>query len=49
MATNRAVSAALHPPQLGGTHFAAAAPNSDPSPLSQPKKASTPPNSQIEI
>jgi len=42
MATNRAVSAALHTPQLGGAQTAAGAPNSDPSPLSQPKTASTP-------
>jgi len=41
MATNRAVSAALHTPQLGGAHAAVGAPNSDPSPLSQAKKAST--------
>ena len=48
MATNRAVSAVFHTPQLGG-HAATGAQYSDPSPLSHPKKASTPPTSQIEI
>jgi len=43
MATNRAVSAALHTPQLGG-HAATGTQNLDPSPLSHPKKASIPPN-----
>ena len=50
MATNRAVSAARHTLQLGGLHcHSTGAQNSDPSPLSHPKKASAPPNSQIKI
>ena len=41
MSVVRAVSAALHTPQLGG-HTVTGAQNSLPSPLSSPKKASTP-------
>jgi len=38
----RAVSAALHTPQLWGAHAVTGAQNSVPLPLSPPKKASTP-------
>ena len=43
---NRAVSAALHTPKLGGPTLQQGAQNSVPSPLSPPEKASAP---QIEI
>jgi len=41
LTTSRAVSAALHTPQLGGAHVVTGTQYSVPSPLRQPKKAST--------